>query len=659
MKSASLEASGLRVTFDAQAEGCFCTLTDLRTGHTWPRVPALVLEVYDRTLQRIERFEKVEVKTLERVDDAIHLTVANEYRGISVGVWVTLTATGELSFWLSTAEAYEHRHGLYRIAAVDLLPGLMRAGPDGELLLPINTGVLCSPADKPARSDRFLIYGEQHRWELLPTLPVAAVNTPAGGLVAMAAAGAAETECRVSTDGRGNGTVGLSFWFRNLDIDPVEQSPREIRFALVPPRQDITGFTAGVLRRHVTQELGKPTLTQRAKESPEVAHLLGATIMKLFYGVQAQGIMLGEGGGASAQPKFLLTMTFDEAKTGLKAFHDAGVDKIYTQNVGWNFRGHDGAYPTRFPVERRSGGEAAFRDLIAYGHNLGYQMTVHDNYLDAYECSADFDPDVIIRDPYGQLQVRGFWGGGTSYVTWPLAFADKHMAAEMRRIKELGIRGPYYLDGMGSPLYTNYHPKHGGTRTAMAQGIDRILTTARDLYASSATETGYLYCSLTPDLVANPGNDGLKGLCRPEWPITDLIGDRCVPLWQMVMSGLVVTENQGLAWTDTMRALLYAQHPRYEWSTRPGVQPVLDAAMIRKIKFRHDLLIKRFGHLRTQQMTAYERDSGYESTTFEDGTVVTADFDAGVLRVDGEMIPNPDAASDGNGRLTKVAAGAA
>ena len=202
--------------------------------------------------------------------------------------------------------------------------------------------------------------------------------------------------------------------------------------------------------------------------------------MKLFYGIQMQGHSISEQ-DQSETPRFLLTMTFEEACASLKRFQDAGVDKIYTQNVGWNYRGHDGAYPTRFPIEERVGGERGFRELIAFGHNLGYQMTVHDNYLDAYEASKDFDLDLVIVDRYGQPQVRGFWGGGVSYILWPPAFRHRHLEEQMQQVKALGIRGPYYIDGMGSPLYINYHPKHRGSRSDLARGIDRLLQAAKEI----------------------------------------------------------------------------------------------------------------------------------------------------------------------------------
>ena len=41
------------------------------------------------------------------------------------------------------AEVDEANPILYRVYTVDLLPELMRCGPDGVLLIPVNTGTLC------------------------------------------------------------------------------------------------------------------------------------------------------------------------------------------------------------------------------------------------------------------------------------------------------------------------------------------------------------------------------------------------------------------------------------------------------------------------------------------------------------------------------------
>src|SRR5262249_46583148 len=161
----------------------------LRSGKNWPRVQVLILEIYDRAQMRVDRIDQIEIDEIQPVEGGMHLIVRDRMRGIEVGIWLRII-NGEFSAFFPPSEVYEFKPALYRLFAVDLLPGLMLADAKSELLLPINTGVLCRPGDKPAREDRFLIYGEQSRWELLPTLPVCAVQTPAGGLTAIAVAGA-------------------------------------------------------------------------------------------------------------------------------------------------------------------------------------------------------------------------------------------------------------------------------------------------------------------------------------------------------------------------------------------------------------------------------------------------------------------------------------
>ncbi|MDA1040810.1 MAG: DUF5696 domain-containing protein [Planctomycetota bacterium] len=74
-------------------------------------------------------------------------------------------------------------------------------------------------------------------------------------------------------------------------------------------------------------------------------------------------------------------MTFAEAGVALRKLKEAGIEKIHTMCVGWNARGHDGLYPTRFPIDARLGGETGFRELCKLGDELGYHINVHDNFM--------------------------------------------------------------------------------------------------------------------------------------------------------------------------------------------------------------------------------------------------------------------------------------
>ena len=314
--------SELRVAVNDSSERCSVSLRNLESGKTFGPSSLLAIEAYDRALLRVERVTDFLVQEIKRVDDALHLIVRDKLRGFSIGFWLRFIDGDTLSVTLPPAEIYEERLNLFRLFSIDLFPGLIASETAAEILLPLNTGVVCRTNEQPACMDRFLIYGEQARWELLPTMPVCALQTPAGGMVILAAQGAAETECRVATDGTG-GSVGFSFYFRGTDVDPVELSPREIRFTPIPPARDITVFTADVLRTHVMRDLGKTTLIERAKESPEVRYLLQAYIMKLFYGVQAQGMMLNEDGRGDSRP-FYPDDDFRRSRRRSEAFRRCG-----------------------------------------------------------------------------------------------------------------------------------------------------------------------------------------------------------------------------------------------------------------------------------------------------------------------------------------------
>jgi hypothetical protein len=383
---------------------------------------------------------------------------------------------------LSPPEVYERLPAAYRIFAIDVLPGLMSVGSKGGLLMPVNTGVVCRPAAKPKLEDRFLVYLEQSRWELCAMLPVCASFEPTGGLVAIAAQGDCDAECRVATDGKGSGSIGFAFSLRQHWPDPVDPDVRELIFTPSPRKVDPVVFAAKRLRRHVIEDRGRQTLRQRAAESPELAYLVDAYLMKIFYAVENAGRPGPD--GKPTPVSFQCVMNFKEAQARLQKLHKAGVPKIVTESVGWNARGHDGLYPTRFPVEERPGGEQKFRDLIRFGQDLGYVMSVHDNFMLNRSNAPDWDPDLVVQDIHGEPLVHGMWAGSLEYASWPDAFPPDRLTNHLLRMKELGIQGMYYVDYMMQPLEVNYHPRHHGPRSHSARGMMRILEEARRIFGA-------------------------------------------------------------------------------------------------------------------------------------------------------------------------------
>ncbi len=614
------------------------SMRDKRDGRCWGHVPLLELEAYSKTEFRADRTDRYRIDQVEAADAGLHVVIGHRDWGLRVGLWLSV-ADGELVVRMPIVEVYEDRSTLYRLLGVLVLPGLLAADADEQMLLPLNTGCLSSPRGKPALRDRFMIYGEQSRWELLPTLPVAAVHGGGGGLMALASSAAAEAECHVATNGEDQGEITFGLTLRQHWPDPVEWETRELRYRPIPAGDDLLQHVAERLRRHIQHDLGKPTLKARIDESPDLAYLLNSFTMKLFFGVENHGIMMA--GQETTNPvTFQRKMTFAEAETGLRRLHDAGIEHIYTQAVGWNPSGHDGLYPTVWPIDERLGGERGFRQLIQAGRDLGYRMHVHDDRMMSVQRSPDHKVDELVHDMWGGPMGIGEWAGGTAFVPNTLLQSDEQLLGHFRKLRGLGLTGMGYLDYMGHPLYRNYHPRHRFGRSGYARMTNRLIDLAREAYGAAGTECGFLYCAAVADSVCTGGEEWHRKRCRPEWPITQLM-DRIVPLYRMTLSGLVFHIHKCSKWHDVMHAVLFAHQPQDEWSAHPGVMPVLDDARIARLKAIYDCTVARLGHLQAEPITSWSGDGDVQQTTYADGTTIRADFGAERLYVNDEELTRP------------------
>ncbi|MCF7853318.1 MAG: hypothetical protein K9N51_00860 [Candidatus Pacebacteria bacterium] len=633
----TLSDNDLRVQLVKRKAFCECSL--LAPGRQWGPVRLLALHVHHKGLRRCEVLTEYTTDLIEEVAGGIHVVVRDAFRKISLGLWIRFHQ-GELSIYCQPAELYENERDLFRLFAVDLLPELMRAESGERLFMPLTTGAACDPAGKPKISDRFLIYGEQERWELLPLLPFCAACHAEGGIMSLAVRGAADTVCMVDTDGAGAGTVGMGFSFRKKWHDPVDFENREIRYRHLPATDSPEIAIARRIRRHAVEDLGMRPLSERAAESSELKYALSASIMKLFHGIQNDTGTLRQQyfpNKLESNTSFDTMMTFGEAVDCLRRLKEAGIERVLTFGVGWNPRGHDGMFPTRLPPDERLGGEAGFRRMLREAAERGYHPSLHDNYTDAYRVSPDWDSDVIIQDEYGEPLRAGLWGGGIQHRIWPLALSDRQLKGEMRRVRATGVHGMYYVDAVGCPLEVNYHPRKGGPRGDHAKGIARVLGTASEVFGAVATECGYLYAAAAADCVFGGGNLNrvTEDTCGP----IALLCDRQVPIWELALHGLVILGGNGGAWRSIMRSVLFGLHPLSEWTARPGMFPVLDDSMIQRLKNEFDLLVTRFGYLQAREIIDYQHgeDETYR-TKFDDGTDVCADLDNGELLVNGEAV---------------------
>ncbi len=644
MSTYTIEDNRIRLSLREEDDGLKAQVTDLKTGRNWRESDLVHIEIYEKMERRKRWIREFNKCSVEKSQSGLYVFVGNEQYEFSFGIYLRIE-DGEIIVEIPFPEVYELKPQIMLIFSISCFPDTGHIASSGSMLLPLQSGVLVSPAKGKNISDRFLIYGEQACWELLPLLPVCSLCDNDGGLIFLATKGAGETECFVKSDSEGWGSMSLSFSFRRFWPDPLYSGERQIRIIPVDEKQDLLHATARRLRRHIIDDLGKPTLEQRRQESPEVDYLLDAFIMKTFHGMQPIGhaSKTEKKDKLSSANPFVATLTFAETRAYLEKIRQAGVDKALIQCVGWNPRGHDGMWPSRFPIERRVGGIEEFRKLIAYGSSIGYQINVHDNFLSQYRSSPDFNGSIVIHDQWSQPDLRGFWGGGETYVTWPQCLGNDYMRAEMSRMKELGLEGMYYIDGMGNPLECNYNPVHAGARQEYADGVQRILQMGKNVFGAVGTECGFLYSAVPADCMVMCGHAKMLTLCEASsHPLLNMIVD-FVPLWQLALHGLIVHENHRLAWKDIMDCVLYGSHPRDEWSARPDFHSALTEERIALIKKKYDVCLKQFGYLQTLEMKSWKHlDDHLYETIYEDGTTITADYEKEELFHNGQLIESSD-----------------
>jgi len=648
MSTHTLESKALRVIFE-QTDGMpSVQVHDLQAGVVWGATPAIALEVLDICAQRVERPAASKVVLTKR-DGTVELEVTQEFYGIQIIVTFGIE-DGELVVRIPSDRIKQTRQIVAKLAGIHVLPDLMETNPPhpGHLVLPIQSGALLWPARHQRLRDALLIYGQQHRWEDLTLLPCcgAVREKEQAAMLAIATSGEYDAECKVELDGHGRGATGFSMRYVYTPIDPVDPIDREVRY--VPLRGKDAGY-AGMGRRmfqHVGQLSGRGTLKERAAKNPKLEYAATSYTIKIFHAHKQIGPLDGSG-------EYNVWTTFDEAAEQLSFVKQHGIDRVWEQNVGWQPWGHDGIWPTRWPVNPDLGGEEAFRRFIAHGKSLGYQMCVHDNYTEGFFLSPELKDDLCIGSIYGEPLVRGLWSGGVSYPYWAPAWGKDYYRDQMSKVKALGIDGVYYVDDMGMPLELSYNPKHGPKRyrRALAESFQWRLRLAAELFGGVATEMGYLYVAPHVDSIAATVYPHLLNSKSP-------LVDRHVPLWCMAVKGHIFYESDMLHvfcsdvdWakhrTMPVRLLEMAEigiKPRTETSYRSASwlsYPV--EASIEAMKLDQDLMLRKLKSTLLEPLVDHEFVEGdtVRRSRFGDGTETVCDYGRQRLAINGDDYPLP------------------
>ncbi len=381
--------------------------------------------------------------------------------------------------------------GEARIADITILPDLFAAacGEEGYLVLPVQLGVRCNYTKRSPEHVRLAIYRGDTQEGFMPCFGLVRGQGCLTGIITAGACDASlDTQICVGKEGRY--AVAPVFHIREYADDPVTNEIFAVRY-LYDAGPDTSYVTvARRYREYQLTEGGLRPLKERMAERPALAYAAKAINIRIRQAWKPAPGLPDQ--TVENEPPVKVAMTFRQVGAMLDSMRAIGLEKAEICLVGWNMKGHDGRYPQVLPVEESLGGEEELKRLTAHAKALGYQITCHDNYFDAYRISEDWDENDIILNHDGSLAKGGVWSGGQSYLLCSKVAAGKYMRRNIAAEKALGFAGVHYSDVLSilGPKHC-YHPEHTASNAQTAQARCEMLRYFQTEMGGSSSE-GFL-----------------------------------------------------------------------------------------------------------------------------------------------------------------------
>ncbi|HEY3333242.1 MAG TPA: DUF5696 domain-containing protein [Capsulimonadaceae bacterium] len=458
----------------------------------------------------------------------------------------------------------EHDLSCARLMRLDLLPGFSAAksGEDGYLLLPCLAGALHRFSHSVSRTERFALYARQDQWALRSNFNCVGIKRNSLAWCAVVTGGDCDAEAVVRShfDEDAEYSVHIGLVYRWDHTDERIPGDRTVRYFLLKPSSSGWAEFARCYRSFLREERGLQTWRQKYSRHPKIEQFARGFLMKIFQG--------GKTPSLDGRGEYQSAASFVEASAILAEMRSDGIEGITVELVGWNHEGHDGRYPSRFPVNPLEGGEAELRSLITWGNENGMIISVHDNALDSYEIGDDFCPDdgLVLRDGSRWRNIP--WSGGFNWRMCPIP-AMRHVRRDYTRMKDLGIDGHYYIDALAA-FNTCHSPDHPADRQHYIAGVRDIMQFTRDLFGTLSTEVAFgAYFDLM---------DGVYIDDRASWMdgFTDFghkYVDEVVPFLPVVLHNSVRfsrSNDSSDGKVGALRSLAWGAMPFIEVSARPA-----------------------------------------------------------------------------------------
>ncbi len=590
-------------------------------------------KMYNRVLTRDYLIDEFSIGSIVPLRKGLKIYLENEKEGLIVPIIFKVEQKG-FRVILPAGEITERFEINRKLMEIDLLPDLMTSHvkADGFFLLPCLSGILVRFDQEQSYINRDRLYMHQSEWEKVNLMNCFAINNSGKGILAVVNQG--DFFCHVTTELNqdGKNRIYSSFGLRHKDGERVKHEDKEVIYIFLGQGESEYPEMAKVYRDYLINERDVIPLRERLEDNSTLKYSVEAMRVKIFMGLKKPCTSDG------LSPMTVYT-TFHEAEEILDKMEEAGITKAVITLVGWNLGGHDGAYPSRFPVEPALGGEEGLRKLIKKALSMGYQIVPHDNVTDVYRSAADFDPEFLTRDEDQSPRVVGIWGGGQSFKACPVAYLERY-GYIFNKIQELGFSGHYYMDAQASVLWRCHDPRHPADEREYALALARMAQIARVKYGAVSTEMAPAYNLSYIDEAGTIHSVNNSEFCFNRLKNANAeflnIIERIVPFYQIAVHGLITYQEswvhkyrkdpEGIK-VGLLKALACGARPSMEISFCNGANGDYYLDSINDIKDAYETSFNELKDLHVETIEKYEEPSDeVRRITYSNGKILTVNW---------------------------------
>jgi hypothetical protein len=403
----------------------------------------------------------------------------------------------------------------YRLAWVDILPGLgaLPRGANGYLFLPCHHGILhyfnetrrklpapdiCDSLSLlgynarsgfcPGENYEFhtKLFGSDHAsetWQGQVPMRYLGVVSGKTALKVTVEHGQYDASLRFAADRGSNRLIwgDFKFHFRYAFSEPLIKAKRSLSYQVLTGRNADWQGLARSHREFLFREENVSTLKTRIRQSPGLADVLKFGQLRILFGCRTPSIK-GDG-------KMNVRMTYRECGKLIRSLHEKGIKKCHVIFCGFNNGGHDGMYPTIFPIETAFGTKRDWEYLLDSVKEIGWTCGFHAQHTDAFIKSTDFNSKCILHKTEQIPLNGGIWAGGLSYIMVPgkgLELAQR----DFPKLKKMGLTGFPYIDVVAAGLREGFVDGKIYRREKYATDLKFYFEYVRKLFGGVSSEYG-------------------------------------------------------------------------------------------------------------------------------------------------------------------------